>query len=57
MGDIYRYTRNTGGSMYGVIHMQRIGGDRKMAILRPPLVSLGFLRPTVAHLRPTPVVD
>lgn len=43
--------------MYGVIHKKHIGGIGEMAILRPPLVSLGFLRPTVASLRPTPVVD
>lgn len=29
IGDIYRYMRKQGGSMYGVIHMQRIGGDRE----------------------------
>jgi hypothetical protein len=35
--------------------MKLIGGIGEIPFLRPPLLSLGFLRPTCLHLRPNPV--
>lgn len=49
MGAIYRYTRNREALCSGVIHMQRIGGDRENAVFASSLGMTRFFASDVCH--------
>ena len=49
MGVIYRYMRNREALCSGVIHMQRIGGDRENAVFASSLGMTGFFASDVCH--------